>query len=83
MLRQRVNGYDISTIDAGQAITLACLHSTLGDVRVCSPVVGPSSQRHRVISISLLHHHVLDVPNGRVAAPAERPATCNVGRERE
>jgi pimeloyl-ACP methyl ester carboxylesterase len=55
MLRRRVNGYDISYIEAGEGIPLVCVHGTLGDFRVWSPVMGPLSQRHRVISISLRH----------------------------
>jgi pimeloyl-ACP methyl ester carboxylesterase len=55
MLRRRVNGYDISYIEVGEGIPLVCVHGTLGDFRVWSPVMGPLSQRHRVISISLRH----------------------------
>ena len=55
MLRRRVNGYDICYIEVGQGIPLVCVHGTLGDFRVWSPVMGPLSQRHRVISISLRH----------------------------
>jgi pimeloyl-ACP methyl ester carboxylesterase len=55
MLRQRVNGYDISYIAVGEGIPLVCVHGTLGDLRVWSPVIGPLSQRHRVIAVSLRH----------------------------
>jgi esterase len=55
MSRRRVNGYDISYIEVGEGIPLVCVHGTLGDFRVWSPVMGPLSQRHRVISISLRH----------------------------
>jgi pimeloyl-ACP methyl ester carboxylesterase len=55
MLRRRVNGYDISYIEVGEGIPLVCVHGTLGDFRVWSPVMGPLSRRHRVISISLRH----------------------------
>ena len=44
-----------SYIEVGEGIPLVCVHGTLGDFRVWSPVTGPPSQRHRVISISLRH----------------------------
>src|SRR5262249_10229672 len=34
---------------------LICVHGTLGDFRVWSPVMGPLSQHHRVLSLSLRH----------------------------
>jgi pimeloyl-ACP methyl ester carboxylesterase len=55
MLRRRVNGYEISYVEVGEGTPLVCVHGTLGDFRVWSPVMGPLSQRHRVISISLRH----------------------------
>jgi esterase len=55
MLRRRVNGYDIAYIEVGEGTPLVCVHGTLGDFRVWCPVMGPLSQRHRVISISLRH----------------------------
>jgi pimeloyl-ACP methyl ester carboxylesterase len=55
MLRRRVNGHDISYIEVGEGIPLVCVHGTLGDFRVWSPVMGPLSLGHRVISISLRH----------------------------
>ena len=55
MLRRRVNDYDISYIEVGEGIPLVCVHGTLGDFRVWSPVMGPLSHGHRVISISLRH----------------------------
>ena len=41
MLRRRVNGYDISYIEVGEGIPLVCVHGTLGDFRVWSPIMGP------------------------------------------
>ena len=55
MLRRRVDGYDISYIEVGQGTPLVCVHGTLGDFRVWSPVMGALSLRHRVISVSLRH----------------------------
>jgi esterase len=48
-----VNGYDMTYIELGQGSHLVCLHGALGDFRVWSPVLGPLSRRHRVISLSL------------------------------
>jgi pimeloyl-ACP methyl ester carboxylesterase len=53
MLRQRVNGYDMAYIEVGQGPPLVCVHGTLGDFRVWAPVLGPLSQHHRVIALSL------------------------------
>nr|WP_294503829.1 alpha/beta hydrolase [uncultured Rhodopila sp.] len=53
MLRQRVNGYDMAYIDIGSGDPLVCIHGSLGDFRTWSPVLGPLSQRHRVIVPSL------------------------------
>nr|WP_294523426.1 alpha/beta hydrolase [uncultured Rhodopila sp.] len=53
MLRQRVNGYDMAYLDIGSGETLVCIHGSLGDFRTWSPVLGPLSQRHRVIVPSL------------------------------
>ncbi len=48
-----VNGYDMAYIELGQGSHLVCVHGALGDFRVWSPVLGPLSRRHRVISLSL------------------------------
>jgi pimeloyl-ACP methyl ester carboxylesterase len=55
MLHQRVNGYDLAYIELGHGAPLVCVHGTLGDFRVWSPVMGPLSRHHRVISLSLRH----------------------------
>jgi esterase len=55
MLRRRVNGYDMAYLELGEGTPLVCVHGTLGDFRVWSPVLGPLSRRHRVISLSLRH----------------------------
>ena len=48
MLRRRVNGYDMAYIELGEGPPLVCVHGTLGDFRVWSPVLGPLSRRRRV-----------------------------------
>jgi pimeloyl-ACP methyl ester carboxylesterase len=53
MLHQRVNGYDMAYVEMGQGEPLVCVHGSLCDYRVWSPVLGPLSQRHRVIAPSL------------------------------
>src|SRR5690242_12050719 len=55
MLYRRVNHTDIAHIALGKGPALVCVHGTLGDFRVWSPVMGPLSQHHRVISLSLRH----------------------------
>lgn len=55
MLYLRVNGTDIAHITVGKGPPLVCVHGTLGDFRVWSPVMGPLSRRHRIISLSLRH----------------------------
>jgi pimeloyl-ACP methyl ester carboxylesterase len=55
MQHHRVNGYDLAYVELGHGVPLVCVHGTLGDFRVWSPVMGPLSQRHRVISLSLRH----------------------------
>jgi esterase len=56
MLRRRVNGYDMAYIEVGQGPPLVCVHGTLGDFRVWSPILGPLSQRRRVLALSLRHY---------------------------
>jgi esterase len=53
MKHLRVNGYDMAYVEVGQGPHLVCVHGTLGDYRVWSPVLGPLSRRYRVISVSL------------------------------
>jgi pimeloyl-ACP methyl ester carboxylesterase len=55
MQYRRINGYDLAYIEVGEGPPLICVHGTLGDFRVWSPVLGPLSRRHRVISLSLRH----------------------------
>jgi pimeloyl-ACP methyl ester carboxylesterase len=55
MLYQRVNGYDMTYIELGEGPPLVCVHGSMGDFRVWSPVLGPLSQRHRLIVVSLRH----------------------------
>jgi len=55
MLRRRVNGCDIAYIELDEGPPLVCVHGTLGDFRVWSPVLGPLSRRCRVFALSLRH----------------------------
>jgi pimeloyl-ACP methyl ester carboxylesterase len=56
MLRRRVNGYDMAYIELGDGPPLVCVHGTLGDFRLWSPVFGPLSRRRRVLALSLRHY---------------------------
>ncbi len=49
----RVNNYDMAYIEVGEGPPLVCVHGSLCDFRVWSPVLGPLSRRHRVIALSL------------------------------
>ena len=49
----RVNDYDMAYIEVGEGPPLVCVHGSLCDFRVWSPVLGPLSRRHRVIAPSL------------------------------
>jgi len=51
----RVNGYDMAYLDIGKGPPLVCVHGSLCDFRNWSPVLGPLTTRHRVISVSLRH----------------------------
>src|ERR1700716_2509609 len=55
----RVNGYDMAYLEvgesAGQRPPLVCVHGSLCDFRIWASVLGPLTQRHRVIAVSLRH----------------------------
>ena len=50
-----VNGYDMAYLDVGQGPPLLCVHGSLCDFRIWSTVLGPLTQKHRVIAVSLRH----------------------------
>ncbi|QOZ72459.1 alpha/beta fold hydrolase [Bradyrhizobium arachidis] len=53
-----VNGYDMPYLDVGEdggRAPLVCVHGSLNDFRVWGCVLGPLTQRHRVIAVSLRH----------------------------
>ena len=53
-----VNGYDMPYLDVGEDSgrpPLVCVHGSLNDFRVWGCVLGPLTQRHRVIAVSLRH----------------------------
>src|SRR5258707_5907005 len=50
-----VNGYDMAYLVVGEGPPLVCVHGSLCDFRVWSAVLGPLTQRHRVIALSLRH----------------------------
>jgi pimeloyl-ACP methyl ester carboxylesterase len=50
-----VNGYDMAYLEVGQGPPLLCVHGSLCDFRIWSAVLGPLTQRHRVIAVSLRH----------------------------
>jgi pimeloyl-ACP methyl ester carboxylesterase len=50
-----VNGYDMAYLDVGQGPPLVCVHGSLCDFRIWSPVLGPLSRHHRLICVSLRH----------------------------
>ncbi len=55
----RVNGYDMAYLDVGRAEAgappLVCVHGSLCDFRIWSAVLGPLTQKHRVVAVSLRH----------------------------
>jgi pimeloyl-ACP methyl ester carboxylesterase len=51
----RVNGYDMPYLDVGRGSPLVCVHGSLNDFRIWGAVIGPLSQKHRVIAVSLRH----------------------------
>jgi pimeloyl-ACP methyl ester carboxylesterase len=50
-----VNGVDMAYLDVGQGPPLVCVHGSLCDFRIWFCVLGPLSQKHRVIAVSLRH----------------------------
>ncbi len=53
-----VNGYDMPYLEVGEANAgppLVCVHGSLSDFRIWGCVMGPLSERHRVIAVSLRH----------------------------
>jgi len=50
-----VNGYDMAYLDIGRGPPLVCVHGSLCDFRIWSAVLGPLTQKHRVIAVSLRH----------------------------
>jgi pimeloyl-ACP methyl ester carboxylesterase len=50
-----VNGADMAYLEVGNGPPLVCVHGSLCDFRSWSCVLGPLSQRHRVIALSLRH----------------------------
>jgi pimeloyl-ACP methyl ester carboxylesterase len=51
----RVNDTDMAYLDVGHGPPLVCIHGSLCDFRIWSPVLGPLSRKHRVIAPSLRH----------------------------
>ena len=41
MQHLRVNNYDMSYIEVGGGVPLVCVHGSLCDFRIWSPVLGP------------------------------------------
>ena len=50
-----VNGFDMACLDVGEGPPLVCIHGSLCDFRIWSPVLGPLTRAHRVIAPSLRH----------------------------
>jgi pimeloyl-ACP methyl ester carboxylesterase len=50
-----VNGTDMAYLEVGQGPPLVCVHGSLCDFRIWFCVLGPLSQKHRVIAVSLRH----------------------------
>lgn len=59
MQKITANGYDMAYLEIGKGLPnappLVLIHGTLGDFRTWYAVMGPLSQKHRVISVSLRH----------------------------
>jgi pimeloyl-ACP methyl ester carboxylesterase len=56
MQHLRVNDYDMAYLEVGAGAPLVCVHGSLCDFRIWSPVLGPLSRRHRVIAVSMRHY---------------------------
>lgn len=56
MQHQRVNGYDMPYLEVGEGAPLVCIHGSLCDFRVWSPVLGLLTFTRRVIAPSLRHY---------------------------
>jgi pimeloyl-ACP methyl ester carboxylesterase len=52
----RVNDYDMAYLDVGGGVPLVCVHGSLCDFRVWSPIIGLLSPHARVIVPSLRHY---------------------------
>jgi pimeloyl-ACP methyl ester carboxylesterase len=50
-----INGFDMAYLDVGEGPPLVCIHGSLSDFRIWSPVLGPLTRAHRVIAPSLRH----------------------------
>src|SRR4051812_2429115 len=50
-----VNDTDIAYLEVGRGPPLVCVHGSLSDFRIWSPVLGPLSKRHQVVAVSLRH----------------------------
>src|SRR6202167_6659434 len=50
-----VNGTDMAYLELGHGRPLICVHGLLCDCRIWSAVLGPLSEHHRVIAVSLRH----------------------------
>ncbi len=49
------SGVDMAYLDIGRGPPLVCVHGSLCDFRIWSSVLGPLTQKHRVIAVSLRH----------------------------
>jgi pimeloyl-ACP methyl ester carboxylesterase len=52
-----IKGFEMAYLEAGQGTPLVCIHGSLCDFRVWSPVLWPLSRRHRVVAPSLRHFY--------------------------
>src|ERR1700729_4481732 len=50
-----VNGTDMAYLELGQGRPLVCVHGSLCDFRIWSAVLGPLTQHHCAIAVSLRH----------------------------